>query len=114
MPAVISPFVLPRIEGGAARRYFLTGERFDSATALHIGLVHEVSDDLDGACDRVVDELLTSGPEAVRAAKQLVRERPNGDEAAQIAARLRTSEEGQGGLRAFLDKQPAPWRSGSS
>ena len=114
VPAVISPFVLPRIEGGAARRYFLTGERFDSATAFHIGLVHEISDDLDGACDRIVNELLTSGPEAVRAAKQLVRERPNGDEAAQIAARLRTSEEGQGGLRAFLDRQPAPWRSGSS
>jgi methylglutaconyl-CoA hydratase len=111
VPAVISPFVLPRIGGGAARRYFLTGERFDSATALHIGLVHEVSPDLDGACDRIVGELLNSGPEAVRAAKQLIRECPNGDEAAQIAARLRTSEEGQGGLRAFLEKQPAPWRN---
>ena len=114
VPAVISPFVLPRIGDGAARRYFLTGERFDSATALHIGLVHGVSADLDGACERVVGELLTAGPEAVRAAKQLIRDRPDGDEAAQIAARLRTSEEGQGGLRAFLDKQPAPWRSGSS
>jgi methylglutaconyl-CoA hydratase len=110
VPAVISPFVLPRVGGGAARRYFLTGERFDSATALRIGLVHEISDDLDDACERVVGELLTSGPEAVRAAKQLIREHPDGDEAAQIAARLRTSEEGQGGLRAFLDKQPAPWR----
>ena len=114
VPAVISPFVLPRIGGGAARRYFLTGERFDAATAFHIGLVHELTDDLDVACSRVVGELLTSGPEAVRAAKQLIRERPDGDEAAQIAARLRTSEEGQGGLRAFLDKKPAPWRSGSS
>src|SRR2546428_12537694 len=66
IPAVISPFVLPRIGGGAARRYFLTGERFDAATAFHIGLVHEVSADLDGACERLVGELLTSGPEAVR------------------------------------------------
>lgn len=114
VPAVISPFVLPRIGGGAVRRYFLTGERFDAATAFHIGLVHEISGDLAGATDRVVDELLTSGPEAVRAAKQLIRERPSGEEAAQIAARLRTSEEGQGGLRAFLDKQPAPWKSESS
>lgn len=114
VPAVISPFVLPRIGGGASRRYFLTGERFDAATAFHIGLVHEVSGDLDGAVERVVSELLTSGPEAVRAAKELVRERPGGDEAAHLAARLRTSEEGQGGLRAFLDKQPAPWRSESS
>ncbi len=114
VPAVISPFVLPRIGEGAARRYFLTGERFDAAAALQIGLVHEVAEDLDGACARVVAELLSSGPEAVRAAKQLIRTRPDGDEAAQIAARLRTSEEGQGGLRAFLDKQPAPWSSGSS
>ena len=114
VPAVISPFVLPRIGGGAARRYFLTAERFDAGTALQIGLVHEVSGDLNASIDRVVGELLTSGPEAVRAAKQLIRERPSGEEAAHLAARLRTSEEGQGGLRAFLDKQPAPWRSESS
>ncbi|HXM76322.1 MAG TPA: enoyl-CoA hydratase-related protein [Thermoanaerobaculia bacterium] len=114
VPAVISPFVLPRIGSGAARRYFLTGERFDAATALRIGLVHEVSADLNGAVEHVVEELLSSGPEAVRAAKQLVRDSPGGAEAAQLAARLRTSEEGQSGLRAFLDKQPAPWRSGSS
>src|SRR5919198_3469879 len=53
VPAVISPFVLPRI-GPAARRYFLTGERFDAQTALRIGLVHEVADDLDGALEHVV------------------------------------------------------------
>ena len=64
--------------------------------------------------ERVVGELLTSGPEAVRAAKQLIRERPSGEDAAQIAARLRAGDEGQAGLRAFLDKQPAPWRSESS
>ena len=51
IPAVISPFVLPRIGPGAARRYFLTGERFDAETALRIGLVHEVAEDLDGAVD---------------------------------------------------------------
>jgi enoyl-CoA hydratase/carnithine racemase len=113
VPAVISPFVLPRV-GSAARRYFLTGERFDPQTALQIGLVSEVAVDLDGAVERVVGELLTSGPEAARAAKQLVRERPGGEEAAQIAARLRTSEEGQAGLRAFLDKQAPPWSSESS
>ncbi|MEP6910422.1 MAG: enoyl-CoA hydratase-related protein [Actinomycetota bacterium] len=113
VPAVISSFVLSRIGSGAARRYFLTGERFDAATALHIGLVHEIGA-LDEATERVVGELLSAGPEAVRAAKQLIADRPGGEEAAHLAARLRTSDEGQGGLRAFLDKQPAPWRSGSS
>jgi methylglutaconyl-CoA hydratase len=113
VPAVISPFVLPRIGGGAARRYFLTGERFDACAALRIGLVHEVVADLDEAVERIVGELLTSGPEAVRAAKQLIRDRPGAEEAAQVAARLRTGDEGQAGLRAFLDKRPAPWRNGS-
>jgi methylglutaconyl-CoA hydratase len=112
VPAVISPFVLPRIGNGAARRYFLTGERFDAGTALRIGLVHEVAADLDATVEQVVGELLSSGPEAVRAAKQLIRESPGSEEAANLAARLRTSEEGQEGLRAFLDKRPAAWRNG--
>jgi methylglutaconyl-CoA hydratase len=109
IPAVISPFVLPRI-GEHARRYFLTGERFDAATAWRIGLVEEVTDDIDAAVDRVVGELLSSGPGAVREAKRLVRERPAGDETAQIAARLRAGEEGQEGLRAFLERREPGWR----
>ena len=109
IPAVISPFVLPRIGPGAARRYFLTGERFDAETALRIGLVHEVAEDLDAAMDSVVEALLQGGPEAVRAAKQLVREHPTGEATAQIAARRRTSDEGQDGLRAFLDKRRPAW-----
>jgi methylglutaconyl-CoA hydratase len=108
IPAVISPFVLPKI-GAHARRYFLTGERFDAETALRIGLVEEVATDLDGAVDRVLGEVLTSGPQAVREAKQLIRERPHGEETAQIAARLRAGEEGQEGLRGFLERRPPSW-----
>jgi enoyl-CoA hydratase/carnithine racemase len=104
IPAVISPFVLPKI-GAHARRYFLTGERFDAETAMRIGLVHEVADDVDAAVERVLGELLTSGPSAVREAKRLVRERPQGEETARIAARMRTSEEGQELLRAFLERR---------
>jgi len=109
IPAVISPFVLPKI-GAQARRYFLTGERFDAETALRIGLVHELAADLDPAVDRVVGELLASGPLAVREAKRLVRERPTGEQTAQIAARLRAGDEGQEGLRAFLERRGAGWR----
>ena len=104
IPAVISPFVLPKI-GPHARRYFLTGERFDAQTALRIGLVHEVAGDLDAAVGRIVSELLSSGPKAVREAKSLIRERPDGSETAQIAARLRASDEGQDRLRAFLERR---------
>jgi methylglutaconyl-CoA hydratase len=109
IPAVISPFVLPKL-GAHARRYFLTGERFDAATALRIGLVEEVAADLDGVVDRVLSELLSSGPQAVREAKQLIRERPEGVETAQIAARLRAGTEGQEGLHAFLERRPPSWR----
>jgi enoyl-CoA hydratase/carnithine racemase len=109
IPAVISPFVLPKI-GAHARRYFLTGERFGAETALRIGLIHDVSDEPDEAVERVVGELLTSGPEAVREAKRLIRERPAGEETARIAARLRSGDEGQEGLRAFLEKRTPGWR----
>jgi methylglutaconyl-CoA hydratase len=104
VPAVISPFVLPKI-GRHARRYFLTGERFDAQTALRIGLVHEVTDELDATVQALVDQLLSSGPNAVRAAKDLIRERPDGRETAEIAARLRTSDEGQQRLRAFFERR---------
>jgi len=104
IPAVISPFVLPKI-GAHARRYFLTGERFDAQTALRIGLVQEVAEDLDATVHAIVEQLLSSGPNATRAAKALVRRRPDGRETAQIAARMRTSEEGQERLRAFLERR---------
>jgi methylglutaconyl-CoA hydratase len=108
IPAVISPFVLPKI-GSSARRYFLTGERFGPEVALRIGLVHEIADDPAAAGAAVVDALLAGGPIAVREAKRLARERPTGIATARIAAARRTSEEGQDGLRAFLDKRPPSW-----
>jgi methylglutaconyl-CoA hydratase len=108
IPAVIAPFVLPRI-GAAARRYFVTGERFGADVALRIGLVSQVADDLDAAVERVVGELLTSGPQAAREAKTLMRTRPGGEEAAATAARLRAGAEGQEGLRAFLDRRKPAW-----
>ena len=109
IPAVISPFALAKIGGGHARRYFVTGERFDAATALRIGLVSEVDDDLDGAVERVVGELLSAGPRAARWAKRLVHERPDGPETARWIAERRTSAEGQEGLAAFLDKRRPRW-----
>jgi methylglutaconyl-CoA hydratase len=109
IPSVISPFVLAKIGPGAARRYFLTGERFDAETALRIGLVHELAEDLDAAIDRLVGELLSAGPEATRAAKRLVLERPEGLATERRIAERRTGEEGQEGLRAFLDKRKPSW-----
>jgi methylglutaconyl-CoA hydratase len=108
IPAVISPFVLAKI-GAAARRYFLTGERFDAEAALRIGLVQEVSEDAGEAAEAIVASLLEGGPEAVREAKRLVRQHPDGIETTHTAATRRTSAEGQEGLRAFLDKRKPSW-----
>ncbi len=109
VPAVISPYVLARIGPGPARRYFVTAERFDAAEARRIGLVHEVAEDLDAATEAVVTAILAGGPEAVRAAKRLVLEAPDGEETARRIAERRTSAEGQEGLRAFLERRPPAW-----
>jgi methylglutaconyl-CoA hydratase len=110
IPAVISPYVLAKI-GAASRRYVLTGERFGADAALRIGLVHEVAPNLDEAVERVIGELLAGGPEAVREAKSLLREPPAADELPHVAARRRTSAEGQEGLRAFLEKRRPKWNT---
>jgi len=117
VPSAISPYVLRRITPAAARRYFVTAERFDAEEAKLIGLVHEVTaDDLDHAVQRVLDAILAGGPEAVRLAKRIGREVPGLDE---IAARdattgwiaeRRASAEGQEGMAAFLEKRRPSWR----
>jgi methylglutaconyl-CoA hydratase len=109
VPAVISPFALRRIGEGAARRYFVTGERFDAATALRIGLVHEVTADLDAALASILAELRSAGPRAARHAKRLVLERPDGAETARRIAERRASAEGQEGLSAFLERRRPEW-----
>jgi methylglutaconyl-CoA hydratase len=119
IPAVISPFAIAKIGVTHARRLFLTGERFDAQRARAIGLVHDVVPEanLDGAVDAIAHELEGAGPEAVAAAKRLIREvaatsydATRGLTAAAIAGR-RVSPEGQEGLRAFLERRPAAWIS---
>ena len=109
IPAVISPFAIRKIGESAARRYFVTGERFDAWTAQRIGLVHDVVGDLDQGVARVLAELGSAGPRASRHAKRLVLERPDGPDTARRIAERRVSEEGQAGLRAFLDRATPPW-----
>jgi len=119
MPAVISPFVLPRIGEGPARALFVTGERFGSERALRIGLVSEVVPHEAALAARVsalLGEVLSAGPEAARNAKAVIRAQRDlpRDEAMvltlQQAARQRVSAEGQEGLGAFLDKRSPSWR----
>ncbi len=109
IPATISPFVIRKIGESAARRLFVTGERFDAMTALRIGLVHEVTADVAHAEARVLAELRTAGPRATRHAKRLVLDRPDGPETSRRIAERRTSEEGQEGLAAFLERRSPSW-----
>ena len=118
LPAVISPYVIAAIGARQARRWFATAELFDAATALHIGLLHQVvaTEQLDAAVQRQIDLLLKAGPLAAAGAKSLVASvvaEPDGSiqdhSNAALIARLRASPEGQEGLSAFLDKRPPAW-----
>jgi methylglutaconyl-CoA hydratase len=115
LPAVISPYVIAKIGTTHARALFLTGERFDAARALRIGLVHRVVDDLDAVVAETVKQLKTSGPEAVRECKKLIAFVAANEPAESIPytieaiAARRVSEEGQQGMQAFLKKEKAPW-----
>ena len=115
LPAVISPYVIAKIGQTHARALFLTGERFDAERALRIGLVHRLADDVDAAVAEIVNQLTTSGPEAVRECKKLIAHVASNDLAEAIPytveaiAARRVSEEGQAGMQAFLKKEKAPW-----
>jgi methylglutaconyl-CoA hydratase len=100
-----------------ARQYFLTGERMDGRQALEVGLANIVAEPagLDAEVEAVVGSLLSSGPEALASAKELLRRVPGMDfgEAkrftAEMIARLRISEEAQEGMAAFLEKRKPKW-----
>jgi methylglutaconyl-CoA hydratase len=117
VPATISPFVLDKIGRSAARELFLTGARVSAQRAKDIGLVHAVVSDLeiDAAVDTIVGECLSAGPQAIATTKRLIDEVPRlspdvvGNMTATTLAERRASDEGQEGLRAFLDKRKARW-----
>ncbi len=116
-PAAISPYLLKRMGERNLREYFLTGERFSAARAAEIGLVNTVvsADQLDGAVEARIATILTGGPEALAASKELLRRiseqslDDNGPYTADVITRLRMSGEGQKGMKAFLERQKPPW-----
>ncbi|HUH92658.1 MAG TPA: enoyl-CoA hydratase/isomerase family protein [Casimicrobiaceae bacterium] len=118
IPAAISPYVVEAIGARAARRFFLTGERFTAAEAYRIGLVHELvlPPELDARINELLGFLVTAGPRAQEEVKALVRavahrsidDRVVADTARRIA-RLRATPEGREGVAAFLDKRRAAW-----
>ena len=120
IPAVIGPYMVSTIGEAAARRYFLSAEAFSAWEAQRLGLVHEVVDrnTLEARGRQMVDILLQGGPEAQRAAKELVFavagrhvDEALVEETAGRIAELRASEEGREGIAAFLEKRKPNWRA---
>ena len=118
IPATISPYVIEAIGARAARRYFLTGERFDAAEAYRIGLVHDIVPiaELDERVNEILGKLMLAGPRAQMECKALIRgvaHRPIDAEVisgtAEHIAAVRASAEGKEGVAAFLDKRAAAW-----
>ena len=118
IPAVISPYVIAAMGARAARRYFLTGERFDAQEALRLGLVHELvpGDQLLRTADRVIAALLEGGPRAHTEAKRLIFDVAGKpiepaviDETTRRIATIRATPEGREGVTAFLEKRKPSW-----
>jgi methylglutaconyl-CoA hydratase len=122
VPACIGPFVISKIGASNARALFMSAERFLAPKAKEVGLVHEVVDsvaELETALNRVLENMLQCGPNAMAAAKKLVldlawpeRRAEIGDSmdyVSRMLAELRVSPEGQEGLRAFLEKRKPNW-----
>lgn len=120
IPATISPYVIKSMGENAARRYFLTAERFSAQEAHRIGFVHQVvaADALDAAVADIVKALVSNGPHAVKEAKRLVQDVASAlltdaliaDTAVRIAD-IRGSDEGKEGVRSFLEKRKPSWLS---
>lgn len=118
IPATISPYVIKSMGENAARRYFLTAERFSALEAHRIGFVHQVvaADALDAATAEIVKALVTNSPNAVKEAKRLVHDvagKPLTDaliaDTAERIADIRSSDEGKEGVRSFLEKRKPNW-----
>jgi methylglutaconyl-CoA hydratase len=117
VPAIISVTVLPRLLPRAAHELFLTGETFDAARAAQIGLVNSAvpGSDLDATVHRYTEALRLGAPGALAATKEMLRgERPSAmteqfAEMQELSARYFAGEEGQEGMRAFVEKRPPSW-----
>jgi len=118
IPATISPYVIEAIGARAARRYFLTGERFTAAEAFRLGLLHDLTPlpELDQRINEVLGFVVTAGPCAQAEGKALIRAVANRTidakvvaDTAQRMARIRTTTEAKEGIAAFLAKRRATW-----
>ncbi len=120
IPATIGPVVMRKIGVSEARRLYLTGKRFGALEARSMHLVHEVvpASTLHSVTQDYLRELETSGPEAVRTGKKLIREimgeplwkEDVSEKTSKILSKIRIGAEAQEGMKAFLERQSPPWK----
>ena len=118
IPAVISTFIAPRIRPADMRRFFITGERFDSAMANKIGLIDFIvpGEKLDDIVNSCIEQVRSSSPNAIKEVKHLMKNALEMDFikykefTVEKISELRVSKEGQEGINAFLEKRKPNWK----
>lgn len=118
-PATISPYVVRAMGERAARRYFLSGERFDAAEAYRLGLLSDLAqkEELDATINALLGHIVAGGPAAHARIKDLIRTVARGgpvsdaliDDTAKRIAEIRVSPEGREGVASFLEKRKPAW-----
>lgn len=116
-PSVISEFVMRKNIPSIVASWMMSGHLFTAHEAYHSGLVHKVvkTDEMSDVAEKYIKSVCDSGPEAVRATKKLIRDL-EGTESSKVRdlttaliARLRVSDEGQEGIKSFLEKRKPNW-----
>jgi enoyl-CoA hydratase/carnithine racemase len=108
-PAIITAPVLARCAWSRLAGPYLTGEVFDAARALDMGLVTHVTDDVPTTVAELCRAVLQGGPNAVAATKRLLRQPQTMAELQALSESLFTSDEGREGMAAFAEKRPPSW-----
>ena len=113
LPATIAPYVIRALGEQASRRYFVTAEVFTAAHAKDLGFVHELVDPeaLDSKVNEICQSIISNGQMAVMACKKIVQDishqaitNPLIEETVKRIANIRTSDEAQARMKAFLEK----------
>jgi methylglutaconyl-CoA hydratase len=121
LPAVIGPYVYRRLGSACFRRLAMQASRIGAVEALRTGFIEamvESVEEFGPAVDLLVEEVLSTGPQAVTLAKELTlqfdRWTKSDEELREFTldftSRMRGSPEGQEGLSSFLEKRQANWK----
>lgn len=119
VPSVIAPFIIEAIGINQARRFLLTGERFNAEKARDIGLIHAVcmTAQIDETLAGIVEQLLQGAPRAQASTKEMLNayagRQINSTLIEDMARRVtdsRRTAEAQEGIAAFLEKRSPTWK----